>query len=568
VSEAAAPAGFNRLLSDERLTRRAVGGDERAFAAIFRRYHQDLYRFCLAIVGNPEDAQDALQNTMIKVLRALPGEERRIELKPWLYRIAHNESIDLLRRRRETRQLDVEQAAPGCGLAEDAATRERLRRLIADLRELPERQREVLVMRELEGFDFEEIGAALETSAGVVRQTLYEARRSLRQMEGGREMDCEGVTRALSDGDGRVARRRDVRAHLRTCADCRRFGDEIKGRQRDFAALSPLPAVAATGMLQGLLGGSGAGSGGGLAAALGGGAAKTIGASAAAKGVATAAVVAAVGVTAADRSGVIHLGLPGDRGARAGQTAPGAVDAPPPAHPRWSEPSAGAGVAGDTGPAGNAKGKGAARGAGPGDAAPAAKGTGATRSNGQRAASDDASQAAGPSTEHANGRGQGRDRDSEEQPASAAAGEQEAAEGQKKSPPGKDDSGKKDGGSKESGKGGGSKESGTKGGGPKASGKKGGEPKKKEPKSDGAPEAPSQGPSGPDSPGSPSKETPANPPRGAAPNPPPQSQQPQEPPGQAPDAAPGASSGPGKGAEKRPPGAGPPDRSPAPRPAA
>ena len=64
------------MLSDDRLARRAVEGDERAFAAIFRRYHQSLYRFCLAILGNPQDAQDALQNTMVKALRALPGEER------------------------------------------------------------------------------------------------------------------------------------------------------------------------------------------------------------------------------------------------------------------------------------------------------------------------------------------------------------------------------------------------------------------------------------------------------------------------------------------------------------
>jgi RNA polymerase sigma factor (sigma-70 family) len=313
MSEAAVAPGFTRLLSDDRLTRRAVEGDERAFAAIFRRYHQPLYRFCLAIVGNPEDAQDALQNTMAKVLRALPGEERKIELKPWLYRIAHNESIDLLRRRRETRELDVEQIAPGYGLAEDAETRERLRGLIADLKELPERQREVLVMRELGGLEFEEIGAALATSGAVARQTLYEARQSLQQMEGGREMSCATVTKALSDGDGRVTRRRDVRAHLRACAECRAFRDGIEGRQRNFAALSPLPAMAAAGMLQGLLGGSHGATGGGLAATLGGGAAKTIGASAAAKGVATVAVVAALGVTAADQTGVIHLGLPGDQ---------------------------------------------------------------------------------------------------------------------------------------------------------------------------------------------------------------------------------------------------------------
>lgn len=315
MSEAAAQGGLARLLSDDRLTRRAVGGDERAFAAIFRRYHQPLYRFCLAIVGNPEDAQDALQNTMMKVLRALPGEERKIELKPWLYRIAHNEAIDLLRRRRETRQLDVEQVAPGVNLAEDAATRERLRLLLADLRELPERQREVLVMREMAGLDFEEIGSALGTSGAVARQTLYEARQSLHQMEEGREMSCDSVTLALSDGDGRVTRRRDVRAHLRSCTSCRRFRDEIKGREHDFAALSPLPAVAAAGMLKGLVGGGHGAGAGGLAATVGGGAAKGIGASAAVKGLATAAVVAAIGVTAADRSGVIHLGLPGEKGA-------------------------------------------------------------------------------------------------------------------------------------------------------------------------------------------------------------------------------------------------------------
>jgi len=320
MSEAAAAAGYSRWLSDERLTRRACGGDERAFAAIFRRYHQPLYRFCLAIVGNPEDAQDALQNTMVKVMRALPGEERRIELKPWLYRIAHNEAIDLLRRRRETRQLDGEQAAPGYGLAEDAATRERLRRLLADLRELPERQRETLVMRELAGLEVAEIGAALGTSDAVARQTLYEARQSLRQMEEGREMSCDEVTRALSGGDGRVTRRRDVRAHLRSCAECRAFRDEIKGRRRDLAAISPLPAATVAGMLQGLVGGSGA-AGGGLAAALGG-AAKTIGASTAAKGAATVAVAAAVGVGAADRTGVIHLGLPGGGNSHPARSAP------------------------------------------------------------------------------------------------------------------------------------------------------------------------------------------------------------------------------------------------------
>jgi RNA polymerase sigma factor (sigma-70 family) len=349
-SEFGSGAGAMRVLSDDRLARRAVKGDDRAFAAIFDRYHQSLYRYCLAIVGDSQDAQDALQNTMVKVLRALPGEERRIELKPWLYRIAHNESIELLRRRRDTRQLDTELAAPGPGLAEEAASRERLRRLITDLDELPERQRGALVMRELADLDFAEIGTALGTSAAVARQTLYEARLSLRQMDEGREMSCETVTKALSDGDGRVSRRRDVRAHLRSCASCRRFREEIKGRERDLAALSPLPAVAAAGLLHGLVAGHGAG-GGGLAGALGGGAAKSVGASAALKGAATVAVVAALGAGAADRGGLIHVGLPGEGGSHATRAGQPAGADPMPGGPSQVSGSSVAGAAAG-GPAG------------------------------------------------------------------------------------------------------------------------------------------------------------------------------------------------------------------------
>jgi hypothetical protein len=171
-------------------------------------------------------------------------------------------------------------------------------------------------MRELAGLGFAEIGAALETTPAVARQTLYEARLGLRQMDEGREMSCATVTRALSDGDGRVTRRRDIRSHLRNCADCRRFRDQIEGRRRDLMALSPLPAVAAAGLLHGLLGHGGGGGGGGLAAGIGGGAAKSAGAVAALKGAAAVAVIAAVGVTAADRGGVIDVGLPGGAAAR------------------------------------------------------------------------------------------------------------------------------------------------------------------------------------------------------------------------------------------------------------
>ncbi len=307
---------MTRLLSDVRLARQASEGDRRAFAAIYERYHQDIYRFCLSIVRRPEDAEDALQSTMAKALRALPGEQREIQLKPWLYRVAHNESIDLLRRRREGPELEDGQLGGDAELAETVALRERLGRLLADLGELPTRQRSALVMRELGGLDYEQIGEAFESSPAVARQTVYEARLGLRELEAGREMSCQEVTRRLSEADGRVRRRRDVRAHLRACPDCRAFRDSIDSRRRDLQALSPLPAVAAASILHGLAGGKVAAGGslGGTGATAGAGAGKVAGTSVAFKAVATVAVAATVGVTAADRSGLVDVGLSGGKG--------------------------------------------------------------------------------------------------------------------------------------------------------------------------------------------------------------------------------------------------------------
>jgi RNA polymerase sigma factor (sigma-70 family) len=297
----------------------------RSIAAIYERYHQSLYRFCFSIVGNAEDAQDALQNAMLKAVRALPGEQREIQLKPWLYRIAHNESIEILRKRREEAPIDPELVASSAGPDEAAAMRERLQRLLADISELPERQRGALVMRELAGLGFGEIGEALGTSEAVARQTVYEARLGLQQLEAGREMSCESVMRQISDADGRTMRRRDIRAHLRACPECRQFRDAIDGRSRDLAAIAPLPVAASAGILHALVGGAGGGhaaAGAGAASTIGAGAGKAVATSAVLKSAATVAVVAALGAGAADRSGVVDVGLPGGRagGVTSGET--------------------------------------------------------------------------------------------------------------------------------------------------------------------------------------------------------------------------------------------------------
>jgi len=296
-----------RLLGDDRLARRAANGDREAFAVLYQRHHQALYRYCRAILGNGEDAADALQNTMTAALRALPGERREIRVRPWLYRIAHNESVSLLRRRAPLVDLDAAMhvAAPA---GSDAETRERMRQLVTDLRELPDRQRAALVMRELSGFGYGEIATTLESSQAATKQLVYEARTALHEMAEGRDMSCNSVRRLMSAEDRRMLRGRKLRAHLRECAGCREFKETIDVRRHDLAAMTPpLPALAAASLLQGL-GGGGHG-GGALAGLVGGGAGKVAATSAIVKGAATVAVVATVGAGAAGVTGNLPVPL-------------------------------------------------------------------------------------------------------------------------------------------------------------------------------------------------------------------------------------------------------------------
>ncbi len=308
-----APPG---ILGEARLARLAAGGDRRAFATIFERYHQELYRYCRALVHDPDDAQDALQSTMASALRALPGDERQIALRPWLYRVAHNEAISILRRRTATIDPESLPEAQAPGVHAEAETRERLRDLVVDLDQLPDRQRGALVMRELSGLSYGEIGAALGVTEAAARQAVYEARTALKELAVGREMQCESARRAISERDGRLLRGRRLRAHLRACESCRDFRLGISKRRSDLRALCPpLPGVAASGLLAAVLGEAGSAGAGAAGGALAGGGAGVAGGtalsgSAAVKGASIAAAVV-IGAGAANVTGVAKLPLVG-----------------------------------------------------------------------------------------------------------------------------------------------------------------------------------------------------------------------------------------------------------------
>ena len=149
----------------------------------------------------------------------------------------------------------------GPDVEHSAQVRARLDELLSDMRELPERQRGALAMRELGGLEYAEIGAALETSPAGAKQAIYEARRALHEMAKGRDMDCDFVRSAVSDGDGRALRGRAVRAHMRACADCESFRTSITERRTALGALSPaLPAAASARLFENVMAAAGGGS--------------------------------------------------------------------------------------------------------------------------------------------------------------------------------------------------------------------------------------------------------------------------------------------------------------------
>jgi RNA polymerase sigma factor (sigma-70 family) len=292
-----------RLLSDERLARLVSAGSERALTLLYERHHQALYRYCRSIVRDHDDAQDALQSTMTNAFLALQASERDLAVRPWLFRIAHNEAVSILRKRHYSDALEEEHERSEESVERTVDQRERLRLLVSDIQELPERQRAVLLMRELSGLPIEQIAAALSVSQGAAKQTLFEARSSLHELAEGRVMECETVRRAISDGDGRVLRGRKLRAHLRGCEGCRDFRALIDTRTAGLRALVPaLPAGAAAAMLARVLAhGTGGGHGAGTAAASGAVLGGHTSASLVVKGIVGAAVLAAAS------AGTLHL---------------------------------------------------------------------------------------------------------------------------------------------------------------------------------------------------------------------------------------------------------------------
>jgi RNA polymerase sigma factor (sigma-70 family) len=167
------------LQSDERLVALAHTGHERAFAAIVERYRKPLVRYCGRLLPASR-AEDAVQQAFISAHAALTRGDDVVDLKPWLYKITRNTALNMVRQNGwnyEQIPLDFDGVRRPDQVVEQ---REQLDATVAALNELPDRQRDAIVMREFEGRSYNEIARRLDAGDGAVRQLLNRARATLR----------------------------------------------------------------------------------------------------------------------------------------------------------------------------------------------------------------------------------------------------------------------------------------------------------------------------------------------------------------------------------------------------
>ncbi len=285
-----------KLQGDAKLIAMARNGNPGAFETIVDRYQGRLLGFCRQMLGSTEDAEDVLQEVFVNAYKAMLADEREINLRPWLYRIARNRCLNHLRKPTADAQesMDMVPEVDAASTAEKVHNREEFRQLLADVKKLPETQRAALLLREMDALSYEEIAAAMDTTVPSVKSLLVRARISLAEASQARLLTCGEVRVELSEAaEGLRKVSGPVRRHVRECDECADFRSQVRSNEKVLAALFPVGGIfALKGFIASKLGLGGAASGGGATA--GAGAAGAAGAGAAGAG-AVGGVGAAIG---------------------------------------------------------------------------------------------------------------------------------------------------------------------------------------------------------------------------------------------------------------------------------
>lgn len=224
-----------------------------AFERLYRRHVGGVYRYALAVMRNPADAEDVTEATFLNAYRAYVQEGSRRPVKPqsWLIAIAH----DLCRQRLgRPESVPAEATREVDGAGGDSPSDHDIRRAF---NRFASNQRVALVMREVEGRSFAEIAAALGVSTSAVETLIFAARRDWRELLEGLAACGEAELAISRRLDGRLGRRerRQLRSHLRECPECAAFA---RCQRAQRGALKMLARVTVPGSLTPLFGGAGA----------------------------------------------------------------------------------------------------------------------------------------------------------------------------------------------------------------------------------------------------------------------------------------------------------------------
>ena len=170
-------------------------------------------------------------------------------LRPWLFTIARNQCLTILRRRRPTVELEGEaalsgEAAVSGDLFRELELREEVRHTLAGVRDLPEGQRAAMVLAELHGLSQAEVGSVLGLRPEQVKALVYQARSSLISERSARDADCREIREELATARGAALLKGQLRRHVRACPDCRTYADGMARRRRGVGRLPAAGAVA------------------------------------------------------------------------------------------------------------------------------------------------------------------------------------------------------------------------------------------------------------------------------------------------------------------------------------
>jgi RNA polymerase sigma factor (sigma-70 family) len=297
------PTPLLRLQSDERLIVLIRRGNHSAFEALVGRYQSRLLAFCRHMLGSREDAEDVLQEVFAASFNAILADDRAINVRPWLYRIARNRSLNHLRRVQAigVDSMDVHLSEGGATTADKVHKREEFRLLVADVQDLPETQKTALLLREIDALSYAQIAEVMDTTIPSVKSLLVRARVSLAEAAEARTLTCEDVREELGEvAEGLRRSTAPARRHIRTCERCQGFKAQLRSTNKALAAVYPVaPLLLFKKFLLaqfGMTASAGAGSAAGAAAAS---VAATGGTSVMSAGISTIATKTAAGLAAA-----------------------------------------------------------------------------------------------------------------------------------------------------------------------------------------------------------------------------------------------------------------------------